>query len=1333
MGNISKKEVQNHNQEQNTTKLITGKKLSSAGAVFDPIKMRWLYGNTSQYVSTQSQVFKDGYEDPTYLTFRVEFGDWGASVLDKTTFAGISESGTILNALHSNYDVLPMGLLDLHKMPENLNGYNHYSFNLQRYYSAYNYLLNRNEDTRAQYLDMFVTGLYEIQHDTPYIFQNIQGLDTLSSFNNQSGMRLKDATISIECIEGLAMKMKTLMELYRKAAWDDVWQRWVLPENMREFKMIIYVYERRIFHTGMNMNNLQATGNGDLYSGGYQSQYDKNLMDKNTWKNLLHDFGNSIKDAFTTNYATGNSYSSYSNDIDNANYLYMSRDEILNRDIPVYAFECAPCEFVIENHFSNTYDAGFTTPEEKTTIKIKVKNVNTFYRNGLLNDALYGNLMIYDLIDAFDRENAKSGLTSTTESETLNSRRKHYLNKSILLENEDMHKSVLGRFSFGLSRTEIAGRVIQYWSSQMGWAAQTKGGSPFVDTIQASAPDANKTNTEILNALQTGNLSNVPAHAAWWHEATVVGQNYWRNGKFLKNLWKLITARTTQIRTSLPYDNGESAVYNNLLYYIDYNGSPAHDYFTTAIENARSIHDMDSLVDKGRNTTLSTDKNLLKPEYTNYSSKSTELHDTSVGIQSIDSSALTGGDESWATVEYDENGNVKGNDFRDINQYKGTNVRHKSPWTWNGIDSETLSGNTVSKGSDKPFEIKTKISDKSEYVSKAIQSTNNIGQEYDLNPHKPFKGKLNSPELKNRMINTSINAGKIDSEYLTEHDRSWATNYDDINEHVVIDGKDMPNLSNTGRTIKDTSAMNMMDKDRELHTPDMAQLDSTSAPRVKDMAYNVIKPRVLPESKIEETLLDEPRVYNASIPYMDNKPRTIKDISLNTPDMSQRSIDNNISTIQENPRNIKNEITTDIPKERLLSKQNITQIDNTQRTFNKDIQNTSIDGRIIKEHDIENTSYIERTIKNEIPYNKFDDERKQGEFQLVETNQNLRNIPNSSLNQVDQKQRTIADSTLDYSLQDERDGSVKQFNVVDQTQRTQKQNILENVNQEEREIKEHVPLNVPDKPRTIKNSQPVSVDQTQRNSDMHNIMDMPQKERELHDYNLLGPEYKEKTKVTALNRQELIKTIMQTVSKPSDMFNQIDQETKEIEDTTRQQLLDSGKLQQIDVNDEKYKNDKNLEAIISAKALIDENGEIKEHLHTTISKLQSELKQQTLNQVRIIEPVPMNKLDNTEREQGDNIIMPVEQVERIKQNAILAGIPEQEVRKMSYKGLITLDESLRNALDDTVLITTTIEKSKRNSATEITNDERDNVKRVRIVDNKARPRLGHKIEKESDN
>lgn len=140
---------------------------------------------------------------------------------------------------------------------------------------------------------MFIKGLYEVQRETPYLFQNIQGLDALSSFNPSSGLRLKDVTISIDCIEGLSLKIKTLMELYRKAAWDDVWQRWVLPENLREFKMIIYVYERRIFHTGMNMTHMQSLSTNDNESN---NQYTTST----SYKNFLHDIGRSIKDAFTT-------------------------------------------------------------------------------------------------------------------------------------------------------------------------------------------------------------------------------------------------------------------------------------------------------------------------------------------------------------------------------------------------------------------------------------------------------------------------------------------------------------------------------------------------------------------------------------------------------------------------------------------------------------------------------------------------------------------------------------------------------------------------------------------------------------------------------------------------------------------------------------------------------------------------------------------------------------------------------------------------------------------------------------------------------------------------
>jgi len=83
----------------------------------------------------------------------------------------------------------------------------------------------------------------------PYIFTGIQGLEKLQEFNSTQGKRLKDAKITLNCIEGIDLKIRTLLRLYRKAAYDDVWQRWILPDIYRYFKMIIYVFDRRILHT----------------------------------------------------------------------------------------------------------------------------------------------------------------------------------------------------------------------------------------------------------------------------------------------------------------------------------------------------------------------------------------------------------------------------------------------------------------------------------------------------------------------------------------------------------------------------------------------------------------------------------------------------------------------------------------------------------------------------------------------------------------------------------------------------------------------------------------------------------------------------------------------------------------------------------------------------------------------------------------------------------------------------------------------------------------------------------------------------------------------------
>jgi hypothetical protein len=46
------------------------------------IRQRFHLGNEFGSESS-NEVFASGYEDPTFLTFKVEFGDWGYSLLDE--------------------------------------------------------------------------------------------------------------------------------------------------------------------------------------------------------------------------------------------------------------------------------------------------------------------------------------------------------------------------------------------------------------------------------------------------------------------------------------------------------------------------------------------------------------------------------------------------------------------------------------------------------------------------------------------------------------------------------------------------------------------------------------------------------------------------------------------------------------------------------------------------------------------------------------------------------------------------------------------------------------------------------------------------------------------------------------------------------------------------------------------------------------------------------------------------------------------------------------------------------------------------------------------------
>ena len=379
-------------------------------AVYSGIMNRWIFGATAD--GRKSSIFKDGYDDPTYMTFKVEFGEWGASVLDRSVVQnGLTEFGLSFN----DYDQLPVGLLNCpYEGSNNQDKYwqtntDYKVFNNTKFYSAFQYLRSRNEDTRAKYLYYFVNGLYEIQHDYPFVFKKISGINELEKFDPVSGQRLKGPVkITLECYEGLDLKIRTLFEFYRKAAWDDVYQRWILPENMREFKMIIYIFERRVFQ-------------------------DTEMFTVDDQKHMKMSFGK------------------------------------LNADIPVKAYECMPCEFSIGDSISwnGEYSSALENSEESSKLVINVKNVKTYFKNNLFNDELskiYNNngkssnnlqdridsIMIYDLVEEMERNNGKineaeniAEYSSTNFTNmTVNGVKAMFLDKRILLENEEANMNI---------------------------------------------------------------------------------------------------------------------------------------------------------------------------------------------------------------------------------------------------------------------------------------------------------------------------------------------------------------------------------------------------------------------------------------------------------------------------------------------------------------------------------------------------------------------------------------------------------------------------------------------------------------------------------------------------------------------------------------------------------------------------------------------------------------------------------------------------------------------------------------------------------------------------
>lgn len=170
------------------------------------------------------------FDQPSYLSFKVLFGE------GDVYYNNAASEDYVLN-----YDIMPQPLFQSKGNPDVYD---------RKKYSSIDYLLDANEFTRASMLENFINLWFKLQYNYQWYFQKIEGVSDLLKIDPKKGMRVtSDKRISITALEAVDLRLTHLLNMYRKIAWDDTYQRWVLPDMMRYFTMDIYIMEFRTFHT----------------------------------------------------------------------------------------------------------------------------------------------------------------------------------------------------------------------------------------------------------------------------------------------------------------------------------------------------------------------------------------------------------------------------------------------------------------------------------------------------------------------------------------------------------------------------------------------------------------------------------------------------------------------------------------------------------------------------------------------------------------------------------------------------------------------------------------------------------------------------------------------------------------------------------------------------------------------------------------------------------------------------------------------------------------------------------------------------------------------------
>lgn len=113
--------------------------------------------------------------------------------------------------------------------------------------SAQTYLGSIGYKDKENNLAKLKSILEYLTFNAPWYFQSISGLDKLWSgaTNIKDAYKGKEATLTIETMEAIDLRITEIANLYRSSIYDKVYMRELVPDNLRWFAMDVYIAEAR--------------------------------------------------------------------------------------------------------------------------------------------------------------------------------------------------------------------------------------------------------------------------------------------------------------------------------------------------------------------------------------------------------------------------------------------------------------------------------------------------------------------------------------------------------------------------------------------------------------------------------------------------------------------------------------------------------------------------------------------------------------------------------------------------------------------------------------------------------------------------------------------------------------------------------------------------------------------------------------------------------------------------------------------------------------------------------------------------------------------------------